>query len=324
MNNKISIAMATYNGERFLREQLDSLYNQTVEPYEVVISDDCSKDSTLKIAQEYQNRLNIKILSHTKNQGVNKNFEFAIRACAGDYIMICDQDDIWLPEKVKVLYENILEVEEQIGSHSPILVSSESISFSDSKEINLELRPCNGIISEQKDFIYNKYLYCQGCTMIFNKAFVAALPSMPEDFKAFPYDAFIAMIGIFNGQRRHILQSLMYDRNHDANVVGKKYIDQPFCERVRNRLLTMTYDFYEIPYFRQKLYYSIYTNETYKKQFIINKDIHIIAHYYHASIFRKVILICKTTKKDIYTRCIQFTKFIVSLPIRLFLKPDVD
>jgi len=154
MNNKISIAMATYNGERFLREQLDSLYNQTVEPYEVVISDDCSKDSTLKIAQEYQNRLNIKILSHTKNQGVNKNFEFAIRACAGDYIMICDQDDIWLPEKVKVLYENILEVEEQIGSHSPILVSSESISFSDSKEINLELRPCNGIISEQKDFIY--------------------------------------------------------------------------------------------------------------------------------------------------------------------------
>ena len=100
MNNKISIAMATYNGERFLREQLDSLYNQTVEPYEVVISDDCSKDSTLKIAQEYQNRLNIKILSHTKNQGVNKNFEFAIRACAGDYIMICDQDDIWHPDKV--------------------------------------------------------------------------------------------------------------------------------------------------------------------------------------------------------------------------------
>jgi glycosyltransferase involved in cell wall biosynthesis len=48
MNNKISIAMATYNGERFLREQLDSLYNQTVEPYEVVISDDCSKDSTLE------------------------------------------------------------------------------------------------------------------------------------------------------------------------------------------------------------------------------------------------------------------------------------
>ena len=54
------------------------------------------------------------------------------------------------------------------------------------------------------------------------------------------------------------------------------------------------------------------------------RPIHIIAHYYHASIFRKVILICKTTKKDIYTRCIQFTKFIVSLPIRLFLKPDVD
>jgi glycosyltransferase involved in cell wall biosynthesis len=104
MRAHISIAMAVYNGERFLPEQLDSLLRQTRLPDEMVVSDDASTDSTVKIVSEFAARapFPVRILVNDQNVGCTKNFERAIRECAGEIIFLCDCDDVWYPEKVRL------------------------------------------------------------------------------------------------------------------------------------------------------------------------------------------------------------------------------
>lgn len=98
----ISIALATYNGERFLRQQLDSILAQSYTHIEVLISDDGSTDGTLSILDEYSKR--DKRISYSKNpnpQGFKKNFERAILQCSGEITFLCDQDDIWYAHKIE-------------------------------------------------------------------------------------------------------------------------------------------------------------------------------------------------------------------------------
>ena len=95
MADKISVVLTTYNGEKFLKEQLDSLYNQTMLPDEIVVVDDCSNDKTVEILEKYKNTKGLRYYVNDVNIGVNKNFEKAIKLCQGDYIALCDQDDIW-------------------------------------------------------------------------------------------------------------------------------------------------------------------------------------------------------------------------------------
>ena len=106
----ISIAMCTYNGERFLREQMDSLIAQDYPNLEIVIVDDGSSDGTMNILHEYAEKYpHIRLYQNKTNLGYTKNFEKAISLCRGKYISLCDQDDIWFPEKTRILYENIGE-----------------------------------------------------------------------------------------------------------------------------------------------------------------------------------------------------------------------
>ena len=100
--------MATYNGEKYLREQLDSIFLQTVPFEELVIVDDASTDGTWDIIAAYAARDNrIKPYRNEKNVGVTKNFEKALAYCTGDYIALSDQDDIWLPDHLEILAEKI-------------------------------------------------------------------------------------------------------------------------------------------------------------------------------------------------------------------------
>ena len=100
---KISIALATYNGEKYLQEQLDSISNQTRYPDEVVITDDGSTDSTVSILNNFklESSLNCNISINTTNKGTPFSFKRSIDSCKGDVIAFCDQDDIWLPNKLE-------------------------------------------------------------------------------------------------------------------------------------------------------------------------------------------------------------------------------
>ena len=93
----ISIAMTTFNGESFLKDQLESISNQTYLPDELIISDDCSSDNTIKIIENFIDRApyEIRLIKNIKNNGFTKNFEIALNACQGDIIFLADQDDYW-------------------------------------------------------------------------------------------------------------------------------------------------------------------------------------------------------------------------------------
>jgi hypothetical protein len=103
----ISVAMATYNGERFIREQLDSLANQQHLPTEVVIADDASSDKTVAIAQQFAQTapFPVRIQPHKNRVGYRANFMRAARVCSSDLIAFCDQDDIWWPRKLALCIE---------------------------------------------------------------------------------------------------------------------------------------------------------------------------------------------------------------------------
>lgn len=100
MNSKVNIVMSTYNGEKYIREQMDSLLSQTYENIEIYVRDDGSKDDTVKILKEYEESHGIHVIDG-ENMGFSASF-FEVLAAAedGDYWSFCDQDDIWFPEKV--------------------------------------------------------------------------------------------------------------------------------------------------------------------------------------------------------------------------------
>lgn len=121
-SKSISVALCTYNGERFLREQLDSIAAQHRPPAEIVIVDDRSTDSTIDILQQFAAQAPFAVRIHVnevnlghRHLGIARNFERAVSLCTGDVIFTADQDDIWLPQKTTRLIQ-ILESDPELGA----------------------------------------------------------------------------------------------------------------------------------------------------------------------------------------------------------------
>lgn len=103
----ISVALCTYNGERYIREQLESILNQTMPVDEIVVCDDGSTDDTLDIIKNYKDKTStdIRIYLNEENLGPARNFQKAINQCIGDIVFLSDQDDVWMPDKVSIITE---------------------------------------------------------------------------------------------------------------------------------------------------------------------------------------------------------------------------
>ena len=107
MNEKVDILVATYNGEKYIKDQIESLLNQTYSNIQIIISDDCSKDNTREILKQYEQNSKIKIYYQEQNQGYVKNFEFLLKKVENPLYMLCDQDDVWKKEKVQKSIEKL-------------------------------------------------------------------------------------------------------------------------------------------------------------------------------------------------------------------------
>ncbi|HZB45894.1 MAG TPA: glycosyltransferase family 2 protein, partial [Pyrinomonadaceae bacterium] len=143
---KFSVAMCTYNGARFLREQLDSIAAQTRPPDELVVCDDRSTDSTTALVEEFASSAAFPVRLHvnTENLGSTKNFERAVRLCTGDLIALADQDDVWLPEKLK-LSEEALARSPRVG-----------LVFTDAEVVDAALAPLGFTLWQRIDFSANE------------------------------------------------------------------------------------------------------------------------------------------------------------------------
>lgn len=208
----ISLAMPTYNGEKYLRAQLDSIYAQTLVPDEIIVVDDCSTDGTPAILKEYHDKYGLKYFINETNLGYNKNFEKAISLCSGDYIALSDQDDVWFKDKIRVSYEAI----KRFPVEEPSLVSSFV------EQVDSELKPTRKDVGamQEGDWRLNITRYnAQGCTLMMNRALLKYVLPFPADII---YDAYIGLTASMVGNRYYIPQKLMYYRLHGDNSLANE------------------------------------------------------------------------------------------------------
>lgn len=215
---KISIAMATYNGEKYLPQLLDSLLAQTLLPSEIVVVDDCSYDGTLSILETYSKKLPIKVYVNDENLGVNQNFEKAVSLTTGDYVLLCDQDDVWLPFNV----ESKVQALAIMPQDKPAFVASRSIMV----DSNLKKILSFGVSKNTSDALEIFMTPFQGTTLAFNRTFLDVSQGWPKSFKDFPYDGFLRFCAVLTANLYALSKPLMLYRCHENNVELKMNTDR--------------------------------------------------------------------------------------------------
>lgn len=215
---KLSIVMSTYNGEKYILEQLESLKNQTRKADEVIISDDCSKDSTNEIIENFirNNKLSNWIhIRNKENQGWKKNFMDAINESTGDLIFTCDQDDVWYLNKLEHM-EKIMSENDKIN----LLVSDYSL---ERGEKFIELNT-DKIVKHKinKKFMF---VYGPGCAFCFRKSLYDSAKNMW--YEDYPHDAVLWRTAAITDSLYFYKVPLFYYRRHSETATGneKKRID---------------------------------------------------------------------------------------------------
>lgn len=218
---KIDILMATYNGEQYVAEQIDSILAQTYTNFNLIISDDNSNDNTRSILQEYAKKdSRIQVYYQEKNLGYIKNFEFLLTKVESDVYMLSDQDDVWLKEKVEKTYETLNK-------------EKADLVYTDLKVVDQELNEINPSYMRMMKF-YQKavkytdyrsvYLYniATGCTIMSKKKFIDKIIPIPAESKYVIHDLWITVMVGLNGKVVYMDEGYILYRQHDNNQVGAK------------------------------------------------------------------------------------------------------
>jgi glycosyltransferase involved in cell wall biosynthesis len=205
----VSVAMATYNGEKYLKQQIDSILSQLSNKDELVISDDHSSDQTLTIIKNYiQEDPRVKLFMNDES-GVTSNFENAIKRTQNEIIFLSDQDDIWKPEKVET-------VKSYYVKHPEIQMIMSDITVVDSDirptiESFYEFRGSrSGVI---KNIIKNSYI---GCAMSFRNELKPKILPIPRNVPM--HDMWIGLVADMNKSALLIPEKLIYYRRHEDTV----------------------------------------------------------------------------------------------------------
>jgi glycosyltransferase involved in cell wall biosynthesis len=231
----IAILLSTYNGERYLREQLDSLFCQTFSNFMLYVRDDGSTDSTMNILLEYE-KINSNLIlfaDNDRNKGASASFMWLLEKVESNYYMFCDQDDVWFPSKVQLCFD-IIKAEEQRSVKNPILVHTDLIVTDSNLNVISNSLWENDKINPLK--ITRKYLrlvnYVTGCTMMFNRN--ARNLSVTSTNNMLMHDFWISMsVDSAKGVIISLPVPTMYYRQHSLNVIGasKKNYRFPILQR---------------------------------------------------------------------------------------------
>ena len=218
---KIDILLATYNGEKYLEAQLNSILSQTYSNFRLIVSDDFSSDSTRDILNRYKEKDNRIILYfQEENLGVVKNFEFLLNKVENKYYMLSDQDDIWKKDKI----EKSLNTIEETGA---------GLVYSDLEVVDKDLNVIYESYWKLKGFTKraNKYNtfeslylnnYITGCTMISRKEFIKDILPLPNISKYVLHDYWISLIVSQKTKIVSIKEPLIKYRQHKNNNIGSK------------------------------------------------------------------------------------------------------
>lgn len=206
----VSIAVATYNGEKYLSEQLESLLQQTYPYIEIIITDDCSKDTTVLLIKDFQKRYsNIFLYQNEVNIGVTKTFEKSIEKCNGKFIALCDQDDIWELDKLTIM---VMEINTEDAVYSNSLLVDET-----GKSIGKDFKQVMNLKSYYSGAPFLLANCIPGHTLLVKTDFVKGILPFPEHIF---FDRWISFCAASNNGVRYIDKALVRYRQHDTNTVG--------------------------------------------------------------------------------------------------------
>lgn len=233
---QIDILMATYNGEKYLKEQIDSILNQTYSNTRLIISDDCSTDRTRDLLKEYEkNNDRIKVYYQEKNLGYVKNFEFLLKKVENEIYMLSDQDDVWLPTKIEHTYKRLKETNADLV-FTDLEIVDENLntlypSFNDYMKLTRKIKKCKNDYRLQ--YLYN---CVTGCTLMSKKSFIETIIPIPKGYKYVIHDTWIACVVANKGKVEYLDEKTIKYRQHGRNQVGTDKISHGFkkLDDVRN------------------------------------------------------------------------------------------
>jgi glycosyltransferase involved in cell wall biosynthesis len=225
----VSVALCTHNGEKFLEEQLRSVLNQTAPPREIVVSDDTSTDGTVALVQATvaahrtahpEHDLTVRLLQNSAPLGVAKNFEQAILACTGDLVALCDQDDIWVPDKLQrmsALFEKrpdlvLLHTDARLIDEAGMLLPGTLFSA-----LEVSAKSLSAIHAGRAFDVLLRRNVITGATTVVRRSFATTVVPFPD---AWVHDEWLAMAASVLGEMDVLEDTLIEYRQHGTNQIG--------------------------------------------------------------------------------------------------------
>jgi glycosyltransferase involved in cell wall biosynthesis len=221
---KIEILLATYNGERYLSQQIDSLLAQDWHDVSITVSDNDSTDGTWPILNRFalQAPGKFRLLRNTGVRGVVGNFTFLMEQATADYVAFCDQDDLWEVDKLSVLMERMVETEGRHSVNQPVMVYSDMRLIDGSDRVICEsLWRKAGVVPRRAGF---RNLLAQnlatGCTVLVNRALLRLALPMPQAGCVMMHDYWLSLVAMAFGTCLPVERQTVSYRQHESNVVG--------------------------------------------------------------------------------------------------------
>ena len=232
----VDILLATYNGEKYIQEQIESLLEQTYKDIKILIRDDGSTDRTVDIIKELEisNSEIIKLIQDDKElHNPTANFFELCKHSTSDYIMFCDQDDYWFPDKVERSLKEIKKAESNYPGLPILAYGNYIIANKDLEPIGVD----QSLVRKQTQWLTINHLLVQscvtGCLCIINKALKDLMGEYSKDILM--HDWWLSQLAAATGKVIHFDDEVMYYRQHEENVVGA--VDTDSAEYVRERAM---------------------------------------------------------------------------------------
>lgn len=229
----ISVAMTTFNGEKYIEKQIESIIHQSLPVDEIIVCDDGSTDHTVELLKKYD----VTLVQNFQNLGYKLNFKQAMEKCNGDYIFLCDQDDIWEKDKVKDMM-HIMESHKNIhvlassftyiDGQDQMILTTLNKGYSNNNLYNKEVEK-NDLVSVLTDeFIYGNYF--QGCALVMDKQTRDFVVHHFDD--RLPHDWIISLYASIDGGMYFYNKSEFKYRIHNDNSIGVSTLNQSATQHV--------------------------------------------------------------------------------------------
>lgn len=205
----VSVVLCTFNGERYIREQVDSILTQTYSPFELIIADDASSDKTREILKQYNKDPRVSLLFNDTTMGLSKNFAFAASKAKGTLIAFSDQDDVWLPEKIEKLAKAI--------GHYPLVYSDSLLTDESGNSMHKKLSDLRKMYSGEDSRCYILYSCVWGHGMMVTRNLLQTSLPMPD---AVHHDIWITYQAFLQGGIYYHDEILTHYRRHDSSFTS--------------------------------------------------------------------------------------------------------